>query len=161
MTEEPHPLRCNMCNFRNIAHSEHCPYYQDAVKQKIKLDGFDWSELEIITEIIGCASHSSAKSEAMLDITGAECVEVSVRRDKKVLWVNTENGCVLRISQIKNICVDGNNADILDELERKAKRKRDEGVWEAQYSWEIEGIKKYCDGYIAALKELREQKERP
>jgi hypothetical protein len=104
-----------MCNFRNIAHSEHCPYYQDAVKQKIKLDGFDWGELEIITEIIGCASHSDAAKESsdVLDITGAECVEVSVRRDKKVLWVNTENGCVLRISQIKNICVDGNNADIL------------------------------------------------
>lgn len=64
---EPHPLRCNMCNFRNIAHSEHCPYYQDAVKQKIKLDGFDWGELEIITEIIGCASHSSAKSDAVLE----------------------------------------------------------------------------------------------
>jgi hypothetical protein len=147
-----------MCNFRNIAHSEHCPYYQDAVKQKIKLDGFDWSELEIITEIIGCASHSFAKkgeSKAMLDITGAECVEVSMRRDEKVLWVNTENGCILRICQIKNICVDGDNADMLDKLERKAERKRDKEVWEAQYSWEIEGIKKYYDGYTAALKELR------
>lgn len=30
----------------------------------------------------------------MVDITGAEVVEVTVRSDGKVLWVNTEKGCV-------------------------------------------------------------------
>lgn len=39
----------------------------------------------------------------MLDITGAEYVQVAIRDDGKVLWVNTEQGCVLRICQVKNI----------------------------------------------------------
>ena len=39
----------------------------------------------------------------MEDITGAEVVQISIRKDKKVIWVNTENGCVLRICQIKKL----------------------------------------------------------
>jgi hypothetical protein len=35
-----------------------------------------------------------------LDITGAEDVEISIRNDGKVIWVNTVDGCVLRICQI-------------------------------------------------------------
>jgi hypothetical protein len=48
----------------------------------------------------GCASHSDAGKQ-MQDITGAECVEVLISDNGKVLWVNTENGCVLRICQMK------------------------------------------------------------
>jgi hypothetical protein len=40
-------------------------------------------------------------SLAVLDISGAHAVEITVRRDGKVLWVNTEDGCVLRIYKIK------------------------------------------------------------
>jgi len=160
MTPLPaHPLRCNMCNFRNIAHSEHCPYYQDAVKQKIKLDGFDWSELEIITEIIGCASHSSAKSEAMLDITGAECVEVSVRRDEKVLWVNTENGCVLRISQIKNICVDGSDAVLEKRLKELEDLNRLKGIDIESLGERNERLEEMIELLQRELKELHEQQK--
>jgi hypothetical protein len=39
----------------------------------------------------------------MNDITGAEVVEVRVRGDGKVLWVNVNGECVLRICQIKTI----------------------------------------------------------
>jgi len=41
----------------------------------------------------------------MIDIN-AEGVEVSIREDGRVLWVNTEEGCVLRISKIKQIVVE-------------------------------------------------------
>ena len=38
-----------------------------------------------------------------LDISGAEHVEVSVRGDNKVLWVNVNGVCVLRICQIEEL----------------------------------------------------------
>jgi hypothetical protein len=41
--------------------------------------------------------------DSALDITGADGVQVQIKDDGKVLWVNTENGCVLRICQIKYI----------------------------------------------------------
>lgn len=45
----------------------------------------------------------------MTDITGSEYVQVRIREDGKVLWVNTLEGeCVLRISQIKAIEVEDN-----------------------------------------------------
>lgn len=40
------------------------------------------------------------------DITGAEEVEVAIREDGKVIWVNTEKGCALRICRIKNLKLD-------------------------------------------------------
>lgn len=33
-------------------------------------------------------------------------VEVKIREDKKVLWVNTEEGCILRVSGIENLTLD-------------------------------------------------------
>lgn len=41
----------------------------------------------------------------MIDITGARYVTVEIRDDGKVLWVNTEEGCQLRICQIEKIQV--------------------------------------------------------
>ena len=50
----------------------------------------------------------------MLDITD-EGVEVDIRRDGEVLWVNTTEGCVLRISNIKDlVIVDGRHEKELD-----------------------------------------------
>lgn len=42
----------------------------------------------------------------MLDITAPQAVQVSVREDGKVLWINTEEGCVLRICQISALHID-------------------------------------------------------
>lgn len=39
----------------------------------------------------------------MQDITGARAVEVSVRDDGKVLWVNVDGLCVLRVCRIDYI----------------------------------------------------------
>lgn len=40
-----------------------------------------------------------------LDITGSDVVEISIREDGKVIWINTELGCLLRICQIKRLDV--------------------------------------------------------
>lgn len=42
---------------------------------------------------------------AQLDITGADNVEIQIREDKKVIWVNVQGVCVLRICQIKNLAL--------------------------------------------------------
>jgi hypothetical protein len=38
----------------------------------------------------------------MLDITGPTDVEVIIREDRTVLWVNVEGACRLRICKIRN-----------------------------------------------------------
>ncbi len=40
-----------------------------------------------------------------LDITGADVVEILIRDDSTVIWVNTLFGCKLRICQIKRLIV--------------------------------------------------------
>ena len=40
-----------------------------------------------------------------LDVTGAEFVEIHIKADGKVIWINTETHCVLRICQIENLKV--------------------------------------------------------
>lgn len=39
----------------------------------------------------------------MLDITGADLVEVLIRGDNKVVWVNVNGECVFRVCQIKEL----------------------------------------------------------
>jgi hypothetical protein len=45
----------------------------------------------------------------MLDITGAKLVEVKVSKNGKVLWVNVNGQCKLRICQIAELQVIGRN----------------------------------------------------
>jgi hypothetical protein len=53
------------------------------------------------------AESELAEKLKSLDITGSEGVEVKIRHDGKVLWINTvEGGCVLRICQIKELVLD-------------------------------------------------------
>jgi len=42
----------------------------------------------------------------MIDVTGAEAVEVRISMDGSTMWVNTEQGCVLRICRAKIIQVE-------------------------------------------------------
>jgi len=39
----------------------------------------------------------------MEDITEVDEVEILIRDDGSVVWINTEKGCVLRICQIKHL----------------------------------------------------------
>ena len=41
----------------------------------------------------------------MLEVTGVQAVEVMVRSDGKVLWVNTQEGCILRICQMEKLTI--------------------------------------------------------
>lgn len=76
---------------------------------------------------------------APTDITGSGTVEVHVRHDGKVLWVNTaENGCVLRICRINKIYVQDDRPDYdLD----KALRERDS--WNKLANLEAKAARKY------------------
>lgn len=39
----------------------------------------------------------------MQDITGADHVEILIRNDSKVLWINVNGVCALRVCQIKEL----------------------------------------------------------
>ena len=41
--------------------------------------------------------------EGMIDITAPEVVEVCVKQDRKVVWINIDGVCKLRICQIKHL----------------------------------------------------------
>lgn len=43
------------------------------------------------------------EENAALDLTAPECVEIRIKNDGKVVWVNTENGCQFRACQIKHL----------------------------------------------------------
>jgi hypothetical protein len=47
-----------------------------------------------------------AEIEVGIDITAPKLVQVVIRADGKVLWVNTEQGCVLRICQIPGLILE-------------------------------------------------------
>jgi hypothetical protein len=47
-------------------------------------------------------------SEGMLDITAPDIVEVEFREDGKVIWVNVDGKCALRICQISKLFVSDN-----------------------------------------------------
>jgi hypothetical protein len=43
--------------------------------------------------------------ESMLDITGAQKVEIEIRADGKVVWVNVDDVCRLRVCRIEGITI--------------------------------------------------------
>jgi hypothetical protein len=49
---------------------------------------------------------NNKKPETMQDILSAEEIEVKIRNDGKVMWINTEKGCILRINKIKNLIIE-------------------------------------------------------
>jgi hypothetical protein len=49
--------------------------------------------------------------EKSLDITGAEHVEVTIRSDGLVMWVNVDGTLALRVCYIKNITVNDERPD--------------------------------------------------
>ena len=57
------------------------------------------------------------KGKMMLDITCEDFVQVRVSNDGKVLWVNTPEGCVLRISKIACLDIEDNRPGETDQVE--------------------------------------------
>jgi hypothetical protein len=56
-------------------------------------------------EVIG-VSKGETHSEQMIDITAPDVVEVSIREDGTVIWINVDGICKLRVCQIPNLVVD-------------------------------------------------------
>jgi len=44
--------------------------------------------------------------EGMKDITAPEIVQIVIRNDSKVIWINTEKGCIFRACKIKELEID-------------------------------------------------------
>ena len=42
----------------------------------------------------------------MQDITGAKVVQIRISEDGTVVWVNTEEGCVLRVCRVEEVVID-------------------------------------------------------
>ncbi len=47
----------------------------------------------------------------MWDIAGANVVEVSIKEDGKVVWINLDGKCILRVCRVKNMVVDDRRSD--------------------------------------------------
>jgi len=60
---EPHPLRCETCGNTKSDKIGNCEYFRVCLKTKQRI----WSYQSNFTSIVGCASHSNAGSEAVLD----------------------------------------------------------------------------------------------
>ena len=43
--------------------------------------------------------------EKALDVTGPVAVEVTIRNDKKVIWVNIDGVCMLRVCRIESLTI--------------------------------------------------------
>ncbi len=41
----------------------------------------------------------------MIDISKPEVIEILIKTDGKVIWINTENGCIFRACCIKKLIV--------------------------------------------------------
>ncbi len=72
--------------------------------------------------------------ENFLDITGSELVEIRIKHDGKVIWINTEEGCVLRICRIEELI-------ILDDRKRGIDMKVNS----------LQELRKYVDGVQKSL----------
>ena len=55
--------------------------------------------------------------KTMQDLRGVKMVSVIISADKKTLWVNTENGCVLRVHNIGKIMVRNGERIIKEQME--------------------------------------------
>lgn len=71
------------------------------VEQMLKMSETIKSYLKTKTGIESLSQNGILGNQ--LDITGAEDVEIITRDDKKVIWVNVEGVCKLRICRIKKL----------------------------------------------------------
>jgi hypothetical protein len=65
------------------------------------------SDEDVVKMLLGFIPNWYVKEmPALNDIMGSELVEIAIREDGEVLWINNEKGCMLRISQIKQLVLD-------------------------------------------------------
>lgn len=44
--------------------------------------------------------------DKQIDITGPDIVEISIREDGKVIWINVDGICACRVCRIKELVID-------------------------------------------------------
>lgn len=49
-----------------------------------------------------------------LDITGAKDVQIQIRGDQRVIWVNVDGMCRLRICQIEDLTIDDQTIYVME-----------------------------------------------
>jgi hypothetical protein len=102
----------------------------------------------------------------MKDITGAKAVQVQIRADRRVLWINVDGLCALRICQIDQLEIEDNSAggeDVANVLLREADQLLSNAIQDADsgkltlmgYTRAI-GI---ADGWRAASERIKELAE--
>ena len=91
------------------------------------------------------------RGKTMSDIT-SEGVEVSIREDGKVLWVNTEEGCVLRISNIKDL--------IIEDASKKLAIKRARDVLKGKKAEKNKGLREALEKKQAHVDTLAAERDR-
>jgi len=52
--------------------------------------------------------------------TNARIVEIEIRDDGKVIWVNTESGCILRVSDIRHLSIIDKRTKYLHTLRKRS-----------------------------------------
>ena len=81
MTPQPqHPQRCETCKKRLINNPEDCPaemQYEEMLEHRISV-----SDIELITTIIGCASHSSAGAQQRIEQFDEILTDVAIMADE-------------------------------------------------------------------------------
>jgi hypothetical protein len=55
------------------------------------------------------------QEKTMQDLTGVEAVEVMVRDDGQVIWINVDGRCVLRVSKIEYLEVNDERTKVQSE----------------------------------------------
>lgn len=93
-----------MPNVRDIKNEEQLKREFEYIKKTMETEGtmrVVWGKPEFLPlseKII----NETQEGRLLIDLNDLECVEAKVSHDEKILWVNTENGCILRIQGIKN-----------------------------------------------------------
>jgi hypothetical protein len=44
-----------------------------------------------------------AYDDKMLDVTGVKHLQIEIRADGRVVWINTEEGCIFRACQVEQV----------------------------------------------------------
>ena len=77
---------------------------------KVDRDGFPMNPDKPRFEFVG-GDDEGSDIGAQMDITGASDVSIQVRADGKVIWVNVDGVCKLRVCRIDRLVVEDNRPE--------------------------------------------------
>lgn len=60
----------------------------------------------MVSHFRGLKQAKIVQTDINIDVTGPEFVQILIREDGETIWVNTEDGCLLRICRIENLVIE-------------------------------------------------------